>query len=234
MKKTAAGLAFISLALSACASGPERIENAAVPLSQWPVLPAPTPRDYGAKQSAYIMPGDQISVEVYGISELSREVTVDSDGIIDYPLIGEISAAGMARGELADIIESRLRGPYVRDPDVTVNLVSTAARIFTIDGAVAGPGNYPVVNDMTLMRAIAAAGGLSEDANQGDVVVFRSVEGQRIAGLYNLGDIRVGNYEDIAIYPTDVIIVGESTTSRLLRTFATGLPFILLVDRFAR
>lgn len=232
IRQNAVLLGFAMIFLVSC-SGPKRIDNAAVPLVAMNQLPPPSAVSSGSMRYSYIMPGDQLSVEVFGIEELSREIIVDPDGTIDYPLIGEIKAVGNTRNELSSIIEDKLRGSYVRAPQVSVNLLSLASRAYTITGAVRRAGNYQVMTDMSLLRAVAAAGGLSDDAKLSDVVVFRNVNEGRVAALYNLGDIQVGNYPDVAIYPTDVVVVGTSQTSRFLRSIAGGLPFILAVDRIS-
>ena len=80
------------------------------------------------------------------------------------PPIGTIEASGKTPTELATEIATRLRGRYMRDPQVTVNLEETVSQVVTVDGQVREPGLYPVVGHMTLMRAIATAKGASEFA----------------------------------------------------------------------
>ena len=82
------------------------------------------------------------------------------------------------------------------------------------------------------MRAIATAKGTSEDANEKDVVVFRTVGGQKMAALYNLAAIRRGTYADPEIYPDDIIVVGDSPTSRLIRQLGPVIstPLVLLIQ----
>ncbi|MBN9927011.1 polysaccharide export protein, partial [Listeria monocytogenes] len=75
----------------------------------------------------------------------------------------------------------------------------------------------PVTNQMTLVRAIASAKGLTEFAKIDDVVILRTVNGNKMAGLYNLSAIRRGGYDDPPIYANDVIVVGDSSQRRLFR-----------------
>src|SRR5690606_16677562 len=104
-------------------------------------------------------------------------------------------------------MQAALSGAYVRNPDVTINILSSVSQVVTVDGQVRDPGLYPVTNQMTLMRVIASAKGLNEFADQEDVVILRTVEGQRMAGLYNVAAIRRGLYDDPQIFASDVIIV---------------------------
>lgn len=142
------------------------------------------------------------------------------------PLIDTIDAGGKTSGELSREIESRLRGRFVRNPDVTVNITSSVSQVVTVDGQVVEPGLYPVTNQMTLLRAIASARGLSEFAKQDDVVILRTVDGRKIAGLYNIAAIRRGLYDDPSIYANDVIVVGDSPQRRLFRDFVGVAPFL--------
>lgn len=173
-----------------------------------------------------IGPLDTIQVDVFNVPELSREVQVDASGRIAMPLVGTIDARGRTAGELAQTIEVALRGRYVRFPEVTINIKSSVSQVVTIDGQVVEPGLYPVTNQMTLMRAIASAKGLSEYAKQDDVVILRTVAGRKMAGLYNIEAIRRAAYDDPPIYANDVILVGDSPQRRLFRDIVSVAPLL--------
>lgn len=173
-----------------------------------------------------IGPLDTIQVDVFNVPELSREMQVDASGRISMPLVGTIDARGKTASELASAVEAALRGRYIRNPDVTVNIKSSVSQVATIDGQVVEPGLYPVTNQMTLLRAIASAKGLSEFARQDDVVILRTVNGRKMAGLYNIAAIRRGAYDDPAIYANDVIVVGDSPQRRLFRDFVSLAPLL--------
>ena len=159
--------------------------------------------------------------------ELSRrEIQTDASGRISFPLAGTINANDLTTEQLAVEIGNRLRGRYVRDPRVTVNLVESVSRVVTVDGEVREPGRYPVVGRMTLMRAIASARGVSEFARLSEVVVFREVGDQRMAALYNLQAIRNGQYQDPEIFAGDVVMVGNSPGRRLFRDILQAAPLI--------
>jgi polysaccharide export outer membrane protein len=190
-------------------------------------LPAPGRSDLtAADRPALIGPLDTIEVFVLNVPELNREIQVDSSGRIAMPIAGTIDARGLTAEELSSAIAGALRARYVRAPEVTVNIKSSVSQVVTIDGQVMEPGLYPVTNQMTLMRAIASAKGLSEFAKQDDVVVLRTVNSKRMAGLYNIAAIRRGNYDDPAIYANDVIIVGDSPQRRLFRDFVSLAPLL--------
>lgn len=191
------------------------------------MLPAPHRNDLtAADRPALIGPLDTIQIDVFGVPDLSREMQVDSSGGISMPLVGTVDARGKTAGEVAIAIEAALRGRYVREPDVTVNIKSSVSQVVTIDGQVVEPGLYPVTNQMTLLRAIASAKGLSEFARQDDVVILRTVDGHKMAGLYNIDAIRRGAYDDPAIYANDVVVVGDSPQRRLFRDLVSLAPLL--------
>lgn len=190
-------------------------------------LPAPTRQDLTAvDRPALIGPLDTIEVDVFNVPDLRREMQVDASGRIAMPLVGTVDARGKTAQELAATIEAALRGRYVRNPEVTINIKSSVSQVVTIDGQVVEPGLYPVTNQMTLLRAIASAKGLSEFARQEDVVILRTVEGRKMAGLYSIAAIRRGAYDDPSIYANDVIVVGDSPQRRLFRDFVSVAPLL--------
>jgi polysaccharide export outer membrane protein len=191
------------------------------------VLPAPDRNDLtAADRPALIGPLDTIQVDVFNVPDLSREMQVDASGRIAMPLAGTIDARGRTAEELALAVEAALRARYVRNPEVTVNIKSSVSQVVTIDGQVVEPGLYPVTNQMTLMRAVASAKGLSEFARQDDVVILRTVNNQKMAGLYNIDAIRRGAYDDPPVYANDVIVVGDSPQRRLFRDFVSLSPLL--------
>ncbi|WBY07967.1 polysaccharide export protein [Sphingomonas sp. 7/4-4] len=139
-----------------------------------------------ADRPALIGPLDTIQVDVFNVPELSREMQVDASGRISMPLAGTIDARGKTSAELASSIEDALRAHYVRNPDVIVNIKSSVSQVVTVDGQVVEPGLYPVTNQMTLMRVVASAKGLSEFAREDNIIILRTVGGRKMAGVYNM------------------------------------------------
>jgi polysaccharide biosynthesis/export protein len=220
-------VATIAVALSACGGRmPLESTQRLTVVTDSGQLPPPQRGDLTpADRPSLIGPLDTIEVDVFNVPALSREMQVDASGRISMPLVGSLDARGTAE-ELAQSIEAALRGRYVRNPEVTVNIKSSVSQVVTIDGQVVEPGLYPVTNQMTLMRAIASAKGLAEFARADDVVILRTVEDKKMAGLYNIGAIRRGVYDDPPIYANDVIIVGDSPQRRLFRDFVSLSPLL--------
>lgn len=223
------------LATSGC-STPRLIGRPDLQIVSGATLPPPGREDLILQQRSYLVgPFDRVAVDVYGVPELTRTVQVDAGGRIALPLVGDIQAAGSTTAQLAEMIKERLRGRYVRDPQVIVN-ADTVNQMITVDGEVDEPGLYPVTGRMTLMRAIARAKGVTEFGNTHFVVVYRRVNNQDMAALYDLRAIRLGMYEDPEVFSNDVVYVGEDRARRLFQTAlqASGLlvaPLIALIQR---
>lgn len=217
-----------ALALAGCASNPPLQSTARLTVIPGEaILPAPQRSDLNySDRIVLIGPLDTLVLNVFGVAELSREVQVDASGRISLPLIGTLDAGGKTPAELAERIRTSLAGRYVRNPDVSVNISSSVSQVVTVDGQVVEPGLYPVTNQTTLLRALAQAKGLTEFAKQDDVVVLRTVNGQKMAGLYNIGAIRRSVYDDPAIFANDVVIVGDSPQRRLFRDLIGVAPLL--------
>jgi polysaccharide export outer membrane protein len=219
---------LVAIALTACGNGPRLGESPGpMAVSQLAELPAPTGADLVVASSPYrIGPFDKLEVTVFNVPELSGKFQVDAAARLALPLVGTIDAAGLTPAELAKAIDQQLRGRYVKNPQVTVNLEETTSQVYTVDGQVGQPGSYPALGNISLMRAVANAKGATEFARLDDVVVFRSVEGKPMAALYNLGAIRRGLYADPKIYANDIIVVGDSKARRLFQQFLQIAPLL--------
>jgi polysaccharide biosynthesis/export protein len=227
MRKILLPLALL-LVVAACRSTPALVGSTAVQVRGATELPSPTGIVNDPAADVYrIGPMDRLIIDVYGFETLAaREVQVDASGHISIPLGGTINIGGLSPREAEARITQQLRRNYVRDPQVSVNLRESGSRFVTIDGQVGQPGNYPVVNNMTLMRAVAAARGTNEFARLDEVVLFRTVQGQRMAALYDLAAIRRGQYEDPRVYPEDLIVVGSSEARRIFRDILNAAPIL--------
>lgn len=215
--------ALLALMAGACANGPRFAPGQHLTLLPDQALPAPE----GADGDAYrIGAFDKLSISVFNVPDLTQVVQVDASGRIALPLIGSMEVAGSTPVEVSEAIEERLRGRYLRDPQAAVNVDETVSHVVTVEGQVREPGVYPVLGQMTLLRAIASARGTTEFARVDDVVIFRSVGDRNLAALYNLGAIRRGTYPDPAVYANDVVVIGDSPGRRLFRDFLQTAPLL--------
>lgn len=107
--------------------------------------------------------GDRLRVFIYGQPNLSRAYTVDHEGMITVPLINEVAARGRTTRDVEETIRRRLGSEFVRDPQVTVDILQN--RPFFIYGEVRTGGQFPYVSGMTVETAIAIAGGYTDRAS---------------------------------------------------------------------
>lgn len=177
---------------------------------------------------AVLGPGDVVDVRVYRVENLSGEQTIDAAGRIKVPLIGAVAAAGKTTDEVGGEIASALGARYLQQPDVQVLLKSQAARMITVDGSVNQPGLYPVTGELSLLQTIAMARGTAQGANLRRVVVFRTIEGQRMAASFDLKSIRNGEMADPVVYADDIVVVDGSSLSATWTLLIQTLPIVAL------
>lgn len=180
----------------------------------------------------HIAPGDTLSVFVYQVPDLTRTVEVDDKGGFDYPPLGRVNANGRTTGDLKQELTARLGEKYLQSPSVDVGLKSTVGNQVTIDGAVNSPGMYPIAPGTTLMQAVAVAKGAVKDANLRRVVVFRRINGQRMAAAFDLLDIRRGASPDPEIYSRDVIVIDSGGINPQLTTLLQTIPLLAIFKPF--
>jgi polysaccharide export outer membrane protein len=181
----------------------------------------PEPRGY------LIGPLDKLNVVVFGIEDLSlKEVQVDTAGNIGVPLVGTVHAAGLSPDQLAANISNSLRAGGVLDPKVTVGVADIVSQLVAVEGEVHDPGLFPMEGRMTLLRAVAKAKGLTDNARSNDVLVFRTVNHQRFVGVYDLRALRAGTYEDPEVFANDLVVVGDSPTRRTFTTLVQGAALL--------
>ena len=134
------------------------------------------PRAVADTDGPYLLDtADRLRIFVYGQPNLSRLYTVDHEGRIAVPLIGNIAARGKTTTELQGVIRARLGAEFVKDPQVTVDVQQN--RPFFIYGEVKTAGQYPYVSGMTIETAIAIAGGYTERASERKFRLTRRVNG---------------------------------------------------------
>jgi polysaccharide export outer membrane protein len=152
-----------------------------------PVAQAPAP---AGTDEYRLGPGDKLRIEVYKDPQLSQSVQIRPDGKITLPLIGDLEAAGRAPIELRDTIATSLK-EYITNPTVTVIVVEALASQVYVMGEVTHPGTMQLHGPITILQALAMAGGFKEFANTKDVKVLRPK-----GGGTNVETIRF-NYKDV-------------------------------------
>lgn len=161
---------------------------------------------------------DLMDVEVFGVPELKRTVRVNSSGQVTLPLIGNVNLAGMTGQQAEATIAARYAERHLQNPEVSVFIREFTTQRITIEGAVGRPGIYPVTGQVTLLRAIALAGGGGQYAELSKVKIFRA--GGRSSDnemTYDIDKIRAGETPDPVIQADDVIVVPRNAARTALR-----------------
>jgi polysaccharide biosynthesis/export protein len=171
-------------------------------------------------------PQDLIEISVFQVADLNRTVRLNSAGQISLPLIGSVLAGGKTVQELEAEIASKLSERFLQNPQVSVFVKEFASQKVTLEGAVRNPGIYPLTGNTSLIQAVAMAQGLDPLANPQGIVVFRMIEGKKMAAVFDLAAIRSGNAEDPRIYGDDIIVVEQSGSKTALRRFIETVPML--------
>jgi polysaccharide biosynthesis/export protein len=132
----------------------------------------PAPQGPASPSEYRISPGDKLRIEVYKEQQLSQSVQVRPDGKVTMPLIGDIEATGRTPIELRDGIAASLK-EYVTNPTVTVIVVETMAATAYVMGEVNHPGAINLQAPVTVIQALALAGGLKDFANARNIRILR-------------------------------------------------------------
>ena len=182
VSRCAAAAVLLALVLAGCGTPP----------------PMPTQADDTRSISEYQLgSGDRLRVIVFGEADLSGEFDVDGTGVVAFPLIGQVDAAGLTVRQFEMRVAEKLSDGYLMDPRVSAEVLNY--RPFYIYGEVETPGEYPYTTGMTVVNAVAVAGGYTYRANTGTVYISRD-EG---------GEVAYPVSPQVKISPGDVVRVPE-------------------------
>ena len=172
-----------------------------------------------------IEPTDYVSVNVFGEPDLTFDkMRVDDAGFFQFPLIGQIKASGRSPSEVSKDLATLLGKKYLVDPQVTVSVVEASPKYVSVEGEVNKPGVYEIEYDTTLLSALARAESPTTTAKLSEVIVFRTIDGQRMAGRFNLKNIRGGVSPDPIMKDGDVVMVGFSGPKAFWDSFLKAAP----------
>lgn len=153
-----------------------------------------------------LVPGDKLRIEVYKDAQLSQNLQVRPDGKITLPLIGDIPASGRTSNELRDVITNSLK-EYNTNPVVTVIVVETVPPTIYVMGEVNNPGPQPLNGEVTVLQALATAGGFKDFAKTKDIRIQRKSASGLTTLRFNYKDAVNGEGKIIVLQPGDTIIV---------------------------
>ncbi|MBB6251929.1 polysaccharide export outer membrane protein [Nitrospirillum iridis] len=143
-------------------------------------------------------PGDRVRITVFGQQDLSGEYAVDGTGALSFPLVGQVHAGSMTASQLGKSLETSLSPAYIKNPHISVEVLSY--RPFYILGEVKTPGSYAYVSGMTVLNAVALAGGFTYRARDDDFRLQRTAKD--------------GNKTQVDAEPTTPVQPGDVITVR--------------------
>ena len=189
--------AIFALTIVACAStkGPSADEQAAI------VGPS-------VAGTVVFGPGDVFELRVFGEEDLSGAYRVSDDGTIDFPLIGKTSVEGETGSSLSTLLSTKL-AKYLRQPSVSVFLKEYNSKKVFVLGQVKSPGTFPFEKGMSIIQAIAMAGGFERLADQNSCSVTRVVNGKETRSQIAVKDIGEGQIANFQLQPGDIVFVPE-------------------------
>jgi polysaccharide export outer membrane protein len=175
----------------------------------------------------HIAPPDVLEITVRPEPLIEREVAVRPDGRISFDLIGDVDARGRTIPELRTEIAARLK-EYIVQPDVTVQLKTSASRTYFIFGEVARPGAYPIIGDVTAVHALGVAGGATRMASLDSSRLVRpSTEGELTYPIYFEAITESGyGQTNYLLQPGDVVYVPPNAFAKV--GYAMGVVFFPL------
>lgn len=229
LSKFSSPLILVGL-LSACGShrdlgAPRSI--AAAPIS------LPPPDAFQPAPSYQLGPFDVIDIHVFRMTDFDQTTSLDGNGNIRVPLIGEVMAADHTTAEVAREIERRLGASYLEQPQVTVTIRDPVSNKVVVDGAVVQPGAYPIEGRLSLSTAVALAHGQDKLADMRSVAIFRTIGGERQVARFDVSRIRRGDDPDPEVYRGDVVVVGTSGLKSAIQVVAAVAPLFTFASILA-
>ncbi len=158
-------------------------------------------------QDYRIVPGDILEISVWREEGLKEKVLVRPDGGISFPLLGDLPAGGLSVEQLRGELAARL-GEFLSEPEVTVAVVSTNQKVYVL-GKVNRPGDIPMPKRVTVMQALAMAGGLTPYADHDDIAVLRREGAETLRFLFDYDGVAGGETleQNILLRDGDVVVV---------------------------
>lgn len=152
---------------------------------------------------------DVFEVRVFAEPDLSGTYRVAADGTIDYPFVGRISVMGMRSGDVQELIAAKLKDGYLKNPQVSLMVKEWNSRKVSVIGQVQHPGSVAYFPNMTIVDAIAAAGGFTGIASKNAVTLRRESKGSVESRNCPVADISEGRAPNVVLRPGDILVVEE-------------------------
>jgi protein involved in polysaccharide export with SLBB domain len=152
---------------------------------------------------------DVFEVRVFSEPDLSGTYRIAADGTIDYPFVGRVTVIGMRSGDVQELIATKLKDGYLKNPQVSLMVKEWNSRKVSVIGQVQRPGSVAFFPNMTIVDAIAAAGGFTPIASKNAVSLRRESKGSVESKNLRVADISEGKAPNVMLRPGDILVVEE-------------------------
>jgi polysaccharide biosynthesis/export protein len=197
--------ALLGTAAAQTASTPKPVGTSGITSGAVAPVAAPAATSTAVSTDYRLTTGDKLRIDVYKDQQLSQSLQIRPDGKITLPLVGDVVAAGRTAIELRDSISGALK-EYIANPVVTVIVVETTPQVVYVQGEVNKPGVFALINGhLSIIQAIAMAGGFTDFANRKDITVLRGT--QKLKFNYKDAVDDDSHREPLQLLPGDTVIV---------------------------
>jgi polysaccharide export outer membrane protein len=162
----------------------------------------------GAAAEYALGPEDTLHIAVWKDDSLSREVIIRPDGMISFPLVGDVQAEGRTVEELKKELTTRLTA-YVQDPVVSVIVTKVSSYKIYVIGRVNRPGEFMLGHQTDVMQALSLAGGLTPYASENQIKILRRDQHKTLVYPFRYDDVQKGKdlEQNILLKRDDVVVV---------------------------
>ncbi|WP_428267996.1 polysaccharide biosynthesis/export family protein [Haliangium sp.] len=171
----------------------------------------PPPSEYPTQQvyveDTTLGPGDVFDVRVFRQDDMSGTYSVSAEGTISFPLVGTVEVAGRTPAEVERTLRERLADGFLKNPQVSVLVKEYKSKKVSVFGEVKKPGTLLYSEGMTVVEAVAQAGGFTDLARKNAVTVTRTLAGEKTNYTVPVQDIGRGQADNFFVRPGDVVFV---------------------------
>jgi polysaccharide export outer membrane protein len=171
----------------------------------------PPPSEYPTQQvyveDTTLGAGDMFEVRVFRQDDMTGTYSVSAEGTISFPLVGVVAVAGKTPAEVERELRERLADGYLQDPQVSVLVKEYKSKKISVFGQVREPGTLAYTESMTVVEAVAQAGGFTDMARKNAVTVTRAVGQDKTRFTVPVEDIGEGQADNFYLRPGDVVFV---------------------------
>lgn len=155
-----------------------------------------------------IAPADVLEISIWGEKELARQLVVRPDGKVSFPLIGDLAVAGKTTSQVKTLVEKKIRD-YIPEASATVIVAQLGSLQYYVIGKVAKPGMFNVSRRLSVLQALALAGGLTTFANEDSISVIRYRDGKVVKLPFDYSEVKHGEnlQQDVLLERGDVVLV---------------------------